>query len=64
MSATDGVKVIEPGQIYVGKQGFAYGAGAAQTSLGNLRDAELRALAMRKNKHGEMSQKKHDNLPV
>ena len=29
--ATDRVRVIQPGQTYVGKQGFAYGAGASQT---------------------------------
>jgi len=33
-SATDSVTVIKPGQTYVGKQGFTYGAGAAAETVG------------------------------
>jgi uncharacterized RmlC-like cupin family protein len=32
--ATDRVRVIKPGQTYVGKQGFAYGAGASEETVG------------------------------
>jgi uncharacterized RmlC-like cupin family protein len=32
--ATDRVRVIQPGQTYVGKQGFAYGAGASEETVG------------------------------
>ena len=32
--ATEGVRVIRPGQTYVGKQGFTYGAGASQETVG------------------------------
>jgi uncharacterized RmlC-like cupin family protein len=36
MSATahDGLAVIKPGQTYVGKQGFTYGAGASAETVG------------------------------
>jgi uncharacterized RmlC-like cupin family protein len=34
ISAADGVRVIRPGQTYVGKQGFTYGAGASQETVG------------------------------
>src|SRR5215204_4712818 len=30
----DGAAVIKPGQTYVGKQGFAYGAGASAETVG------------------------------
>ena len=33
-SAHDGVAVIRPGQTYVGKQGFTYGAGASTETVG------------------------------
>ena len=32
--ATDRVTVIKPGQTYVGKQGFTYGAGASAETVG------------------------------
>jgi uncharacterized RmlC-like cupin family protein len=35
-SATDRVTLIEPGQTYVGKQGFTYGAGASAETVGAL----------------------------
>ena len=34
VSAHDGVAVIKPGQTYVGKQGFTYGAGASAEMVG------------------------------
>jgi uncharacterized RmlC-like cupin family protein len=34
MAATDRVQVICPGQTYVGKQGFTYGAGASAETVG------------------------------
>jgi uncharacterized RmlC-like cupin family protein len=34
MTATDRVRVISPGQTYVGKQGFQYGAGASAETVG------------------------------
>jgi uncharacterized RmlC-like cupin family protein len=34
MSATERVRVVKPGQTYVGKQGFAYGAGASAETVG------------------------------
>jgi uncharacterized RmlC-like cupin family protein len=34
ISAHDGVVVIKPGQTYVGKQGFTYGAGASAETAG------------------------------
>ena len=33
-SASDGVAVVKPGQTYVGKQGFTYGAGASTETVG------------------------------
>src|SRR2546423_3020231 len=33
-SETERVQVIEPGQTYVGKQGFSYGAGASAETVG------------------------------
>jgi uncharacterized RmlC-like cupin family protein len=33
-SASDRVRVIEPGHTYIGKQGFTYGAGAAAETVG------------------------------
>jgi uncharacterized RmlC-like cupin family protein len=33
-SATERVQVIQPGQTYVGKQGFTYGAGASAETVG------------------------------
>ena len=33
-SATDRVQVIRPGRTYVGQQGFTYGAGASQETVG------------------------------
>ena len=33
-SGHDGVAVVEPGQTYVGKQGFTYGAGASSETVG------------------------------
>ena len=33
-SATERVRVIGPGQTYVGKQGFTYGAGASAETVG------------------------------
>lgn len=33
-SATERVRVIQPGQTYVGKQGFSYGAGASAETVG------------------------------
>jgi uncharacterized RmlC-like cupin family protein len=33
-SATERVRVIQPGQTYVGMQGFTYGAGASQETVG------------------------------
>jgi uncharacterized RmlC-like cupin family protein len=33
-STHDGVAVIKPGQTYVGKQGFTYGAGASSETVG------------------------------
>jgi uncharacterized RmlC-like cupin family protein len=33
-SATDRVRVIAPGQTYVGRQGFTYGAGASAETVG------------------------------
>ena len=33
-TATDRVRVIEPGQTYVGRQGFTYGAGASAETVG------------------------------
>jgi uncharacterized RmlC-like cupin family protein len=32
--ARDGVAVVKPGQTYVGKQGFTYGAGASAETVG------------------------------
>jgi uncharacterized RmlC-like cupin family protein len=32
--AHDGVAVVKPGQTYVGKQGFTYGAGASADTVG------------------------------
>ena len=32
--AHDGVALIKPGQTYVGKQGFTYGAGASAETVG------------------------------
>jgi uncharacterized RmlC-like cupin family protein len=34
ISATERVRVIGPGQTYVGKQGFVYGAGASAETVG------------------------------
>ena len=34
ISATERVRVIEPGGTYVGKQGFIYGAGASAETVG------------------------------
>ena len=34
VAAHDGVAVIKPGQTYVGKQGFTYGAGASAETVG------------------------------
>ena len=34
ISATERVRVIEPGRTYVGKQGFTYGAGASAETVG------------------------------
>lgn len=34
MAATDRFRVISPGQTYVGKQGFTYGAGASKETVG------------------------------
>jgi uncharacterized RmlC-like cupin family protein len=36
-SATDRVRVVGPGQSYVGKQGFTYGAGASAETVGAAR---------------------------
>lgn len=36
-SATQGVQVIRPGQTYLGKQGFTYGAGASAETVGATR---------------------------
>ena len=36
-SATERVRVIQPGQTYVGKQGFTYGAGASEETVGATR---------------------------
>jgi len=33
-SAADAVKVVSPGQTYVGKQGFTYGSGASAETVG------------------------------
>ena len=33
-STNDGVKVVRPGQTYVGKQGITYGAGASKETVG------------------------------
>jgi uncharacterized RmlC-like cupin family protein len=33
-SVANGVKVVRPGQTYVGKQGFTYGAGASAETVG------------------------------
>ena len=33
-SATDRVRVVSPGQTYVGKQGFTYGSGASAETVG------------------------------
>jgi uncharacterized RmlC-like cupin family protein len=33
-SATDGVRVVSPGQTHVGKQGFTYGSGASAETVG------------------------------
>jgi uncharacterized RmlC-like cupin family protein len=33
-STEDGVKVVRPGQTYVGKQGITYGAGASKETVG------------------------------
>ena len=33
-SATEGVRIVGPGQTYVGKQGFTYGAGASADTVG------------------------------
>ena len=33
-SAADRVRVVSPGQTYVGKQGFTYGAGASAETVG------------------------------
>ena len=33
-SATDRAKVISPGEIYVGQQGFTYGAGVSRGTVG------------------------------
>lgn len=34
MGATDRVRVISPGETYVGKQGFTYGSGASAETVG------------------------------
>jgi uncharacterized RmlC-like cupin family protein len=34
ISATERVRVIEPGRTYLGKQGFTYGAGASAETVG------------------------------
>jgi uncharacterized RmlC-like cupin family protein len=34
VSAHDGLAVVKPGQTYVGKQGFRYGAGASTETVG------------------------------
>jgi uncharacterized RmlC-like cupin family protein len=34
-SATDRVQLVSPGQTYVGKQGFTYGAGASTETVGS-----------------------------
>jgi uncharacterized RmlC-like cupin family protein len=34
MADTDSVTIIKPGQTYVGKQGFTYGAGASAETVG------------------------------
>ena len=34
MSASEGVQVVKPGQTYVGKQGFTYGAGVSARTVG------------------------------
>jgi uncharacterized RmlC-like cupin family protein len=36
-SATDRVRVVGPGQTYLGKQGFTYGAGASAETVGAAR---------------------------
>lgn len=36
-STHDGVAVVRPGQTYVGKQGFTYGAGASTETVGALK---------------------------
>jgi uncharacterized RmlC-like cupin family protein len=33
-SAAESVQLIKPGQTYVGKQGFSYGAGASTETVG------------------------------
>jgi uncharacterized RmlC-like cupin family protein len=33
-SATERVRVVGPGQTYIGKQGFTYGAGASSETVG------------------------------
>ncbi len=37
MQEHDGVTVISPGETYVGKQGFTYGAGASMETVGALK---------------------------
>ena len=39
MAATDRSRVISPGQTYVGKQGFTYGAGASAETVGARKSA-------------------------
>ena len=38
-SAIDRFKVVSPGQTYVGKQGFTYGAGASKETVGAQKSA-------------------------
>ncbi len=35
VSANDGVALVKPGQTYVGKQGFTYGAGVSAETVGS-----------------------------
>jgi hypothetical protein len=55
MSATahDGLAVVKPGQTYVGKQGFTYGAGASAETVEGLH--ERTADAARRGRQGALS---------
>ena len=54
-SAADGVRVVSPGQTYVGKQGITYGAGASAETVRRKDLHERHADAARRARQGALS---------